>query len=174
MNIWSKNKDYTPNPKPILTLEDDIKFFRSKEETFKIIEKVLEFLVQNNVTWDLLYMHYRSIEATRMYEIPHQPWISLWRASHVMATPAYIINTDPRTIESLINCMQDYLAILDKAISYYAKHQLINAYLIEPKLVDVIPGISSTSGYYVDYVSNHKKEQTLGNHTSPASFETLI
>ncbi len=65
------------------------------------------------------------IEATCIHEIPHQPLISLRRASHVISNAGYIINTDPRTIQNLIKSKND-------------------------------------------------KEQTLGNHTRPARFESTV
>jgi len=117
MNLWSNNEEQTLNHKPMLIFEDGIKFLRSKEQTFKISEKVLDFLMKNNVRWDLLYLHYRMIEATCIYEIPHQPSISLWCASHVISNAGYIINTNPRTIQNLIKCMTNYLSF--KLVNFF-------------------------------------------------------
>jgi len=171
MNLWTRKVDEVANQKPVLIMEDDIQFIRSKDETFNILKLALKFLNQHTeIKWDLLYLGYRDVEATQAYEILQKPPISLWRASQVFSNTGYIVNKDPRTIDKLNKCYFNRLQSADKAICYCLKYQLINAYLIEPKLVQAIPGFSFILNDTVDYLEQNQNKNMLHNRTRPAKF----
>jgi hypothetical protein len=172
MHLWTKNIDRETHRKPMLIMEDDIMFIRSRNETFEIIEKSVRFLKkQTKIQWDLLYLDYRNIEATLAYQISQDPPIALWRASIVLSNTAFIVNTDPRTVEKLNKCFVSRLNVADIAISFCVKHQLINAYLINPKVVKSIPGFSFNLNSTFDYVRSNPRPHLLDNNTRPATFK---
>jgi hypothetical protein len=173
MNLWTKNIDEQSNRKPVLILEDDIKFLRSKDETLEILERILKFLENHpEIEWDLLYLSYRDIEATHTYQISDNPSINLWRASKVLSNTAFIINKNPRSIENLNKCYFHRLDTVDGAICYCLKHQSIRAYLIEPKLAQARPGFSFTLNQVQDYNENDQRRHMVNNYTPPATFKT--
>ena len=175
MNLWTRNSEkknsLSLENKPVLIMEDDLKFIRSKEETLAAVERVLTFLGDHSeMEWDLLYLAYRNIEATRTYQISEKPPIRLWRASRVLSNTAFIVNKDRRTIDRLNQCYLTRLYVVDQAISSCVKSQLLRAFLIEPKLVQAAPGFSFNLNHFHDYGEN-RKEHIVGNHTPPATFK---
>ena len=176
MNLWTRNSkkknSISLETQPVLMMEDDLRFVRSKEETLAVVERTLAFLDNHSeIEWDLLYLGYRNIEATRTYQISGRPTIHLWRASRILSNTAFIVNKDRRTIDRLNQCYLTRLGPVDQAISYCAKSQRLRAFLIEPKLVRAAPGFSLNLNHFQDY-TEHRKEHTLGNHTPPAAFNS--
>ena len=176
MNLWTRNSkkenSISLENKPVLIMEDDLRFIRSREETLSVVERVFTFLGNHSeIEWDLLFLGYRNIEATRSYQISEKPTIHLWRASNVLATTTFIVNKDRRTIDRLNQCYLTRLSAVDQAISSCVKSQLLRAFLIEPKLVEAAPGFSFNLNHFQDYGEN-RKEHIVGNHTPPATFNS--
>ena len=178
MNLWTKNKGddrESVATEPILILEDDFQFVRSKEETLPIVEKTLAFLRNHSeIEWDLLYLSYRNMKATRTHQISSEPSIALWRASQVLSTTAFIVNQNQRTIDRLNQCYFTRLDTVDFTISYCLEYQFLRAYLIEPRLVQAAPGFSIALNNFHDYGEKYDQEHTLGKHTLSATFQSSI
>ena len=171
MNLWTRKIDGESSGKPLLIMEDNIEFVRSKEEALEIVEKTFDFLLNHpEIEWDLLYPSYRDIEATRAYEVSTNPPIHLWQVSRVISNTAFIVNKNPQTTEKLNKCYLTQLDTVDKSISYCLKHRFIRGYLIEPKLAQAMPGFSSVFNSFEDNKENDYHKDMLGNHTKAAKF----
>ena len=168
MNLWSRNID----DKPILILEDDVQFLLPKDETFHILFETIKYLQTHpDIEWDLVYISYRNIEATRTFEISKDKGIYLWLASKVFSNTAFIVNQRPETITRLNKCYMDILDAADQAICRCLKSGLIRAFVIEPKLAQAVIGFSYNTNRIEDYGENNLYSNTVGNHTPPAKFD---
>ena len=174
MNLWSKGSDESPNQRPILLLEDDADFLQSKDETLNVLEKTLTFLeTQPTVEWDLLYLSYKDVEATRTYEVSQNPSIHLWRASQVSSPTAVVVNNAPRSIEKLNRCLTDHSDAVDRTICHCLKDQSIHAYLLEPRLSQSRPDFSGALNQSQTQSERDQLRHELGAHTKPAVFNVL-
>lgn len=172
MNLWSKNVDDRLLMKPIMIFEDDVRFILPKDETFHILHETLNFLqIHPEIEWDLLYLGYRNIEATRIFEISKKHHIYLWRASNVFSNTAFIVNRRTETMTRLNKCFLDVPDSPDQAISKCLKSRDVRAFLIEPKLAKAQEGFSFNTNRYENYGENKLYINTLGNHTPPAKFD---
>ena len=109
--------------------------YYQKIETFHILHETLSFFQTHpDVKWDLVYISYRNIKATRMFEVSKDNRIYLWRASRVLSTTAFIVNKRAETVAKLNKCYLEVLMAADQAISHCLKSGLLRAFLLEPKL----------------------------------------
>ena len=171
MNLWTRNIEEGSLILPIMILEDDVRFLLSKDETFRVLSATMTYLQTHpDVEWDLVYMSYRNIEASRAFEVSKDEGIYLWRASQVFSNTAFIINQRPGTVARLNKCYLNVFDAADQAISQCLKSGLLRAFVIEPKLAQTVTGFSYNTNRYEDYGENNPYVNVLGNHTPPAKF----